>query len=315
MPNPAHDPTLDESLDEDLTVDEGEEGEAGEGDGSEAGDDADEGAGGGTEGASEADDGADTEGGATDDGQLVVSFGDEATEDDVDGDGKPAPTWLKNLRKQNRDKDRRIRDLERQVQSTAPAAPTVGPKPTMESCGFDAEKFETDLVAWTDRKARSDAAAADAQRQQEQQTQQWTRRLATVDAEEARLRIVGATDARESFEAQLSPLQQAIVLDGPDDAKTAAMLRIAIGRNPSVAARLRAIENPVKFSFAVAELVGKMKATKKGAPPAPEKRVRSGVAGAAAVDGALAKLEAEAARTGDRTKVAQYHRNKMKAAA
>jgi hypothetical protein len=315
MPNPAHDPDLDETLDDDLTVDGGEEGEDGAGDGSEAGGDADEEGGGGTEGTSEADDGADSEGGATDDGQLVVSFGDDVADDDVGDDGKAAPSWIKDLRKQNRDKDRRIRDLERQVQSTAPAAPTVGPKPTMESCGFDADKFEADLTAWTERKAKADAAAADIQRQQEQQTQQWTRRLATVDAEEARLRIVGATDARESFEAQLSPLQQAIVLDGPDDAKTAAMLRIAIGRNPSVAARLRAIENPVKFSFAVAELVGKMKATKKGAPPAPEKRVRSGVAGAAAVDGALARLEAEAARTGDRTKVAQYYRNKAKATA
>jgi hypothetical protein len=314
MPNPSADTDLEDQIDDALAGDDATGDADGDGDGSEAGDDSDEEGGTGTEGTS-SDDG-EGEGSDTDDGQLVISLGDDAEEEDAPGaDGRPAPAWLKNLRKENRDKDRRIRDLERQVQTQAPSVPTVGPKPTMESCGFDADKFEADLTAWTERKAKADSAVAAAESQRKQQEQTWTRRLATVDAEEGRLKLADREESREAFEAQLSPLQQALVLDGPDDPKTAAMLRYAIGRNPSVAARLRAIENPVKFTFAIAELVGKMKAVKKGVPPKPESRPRGGAAGHAAVDGALAKLEADAARTGDRTKVAAYHRNKMKAAA
>jgi hypothetical protein len=314
MPNPSTDTDLEDQIDDALAGEDATGDADGDGNGSEAGGDTDEEGGTGTEGTSS--DGVDGEGSDTDEGQLVISLGDDAEEEDAPGaDGRPAPAWLKNLRKENRDKDRRIRDLERQVQTQAPSAPTVGPKPTMESCGFDADKFEADLGAWTERKAKADAAAAETQRRQKAQEQTWTRRLASVDAEEARLKLADREESREAFEAQFSTLQQALVLDGPDDPKTAAMLRYAIGRNPSVAARLRAIENPVKFTFAIAELVGKMKAVKKSVPPKPESRPHGGAAGHSAVDGVLAKLEKEADRTGDRSKVAAYYRNKAKAAA
>lgn len=127
------------------------------------------------------------------------------------------------------------------------------------------------------------------------------------------LKVSDYDDASQAFEDTFSIVQQGIVIGGPEDPKASALLRYALGKNPKKAKELAAIKDPVKFAFAVAKLETQLKVTPRKSAPPPDRQVRSSVAGATAVDNQLARLQAEADKTGDRSKVAAYLRQKNKA--
>lgn len=258
----------------------------------------------GTEG--ESDDEGDDEG---DDDGVVVSIGEESPPSDEDQNR--APEWVRELRKSNREKDRRIRELESQVASRTPGQQpvAVGEKPTLEGCNFDTEKFERDLEAWHARKSEADAQARTRTQAEELQRAHWQTRIDAVAKAGSSLKVKDYDDAAQVFEDQFSAVQQGIVIGGPDDPKTSALLRYALGRNPKKAKDLASITDPVKFAFAVAKLETQLKVTPRKAAPAPDRTLRSSVAGAAAVDNQLARLRQEAEKTGDYSKVHAYRQN------
>lgn len=281
-----------------------------EGDEQQAGQQADD-------GAQAADDAAaDTEGGATDeageageadaaandDGDLLVTIGDEPA---ADADQAKAPDWVRELRKANREKERRIRELEAQLSTARPAqqAIVIGERPTLAACDFDEDKFAAELEGWHARKAAAEQHQRAQAQAAEQQQQQWQAKLASVTQAAAGLKVSDADDAIAAFEDTFSVMQQAIIIDAPDDPKTAALLRYALGKNPKAARQLAAITNPVKFTWALKELEAKVKTAPRKTAPPPDQRVRSPGAGAGIVQqGRLKELYAEAERTRDFTK-------------
>lgn len=279
--------------------------------------DADTGATGSDAGAAGVAEGSDATGAAAADAgaaeEIVVSLGEEQPAPEEDE--RRAPEWLRELRKANREKDRRIRELEGRLAQAnpAPAAVVVGDKPTMESCDFDADRFATELEAWHGRKMEADKQARERAQAEDQVRAQWQTRIDAVGTASSSLKLADLEDATHAFEDTFSLVQQGIVIGGPEDPKTAALLRYALGKNPGKAKELAAIKDPVKFAFAVARLETQLKVTPRKAAPAPDKPVRSTVAGAAAVDNQLLRLQEEADRTGDRTKVAAYLRDKQRA--
>lgn len=317
MPNPTDTELNDDQDDGAQAGDAGQGDDAGSG-AEEGGDDlvgdgADDA--GSQGGGSEDGDGADEEG----DGQTVVSFGGDDTDDSEQADDR-APAWVRDVRKQNRAQAREIHELKRKLAAVQPTTTVVvGVEPTLESCNGDIEKFKVEYAAYVKRKTDADVAAESARQAQENQAQQWRTRLASIDAEEGRLRLVGADEARDAFMTQLTPFQQAAVLQAFEDTKTSAMLRYALGHNATELTRVAQIQDPVRFVVAITELRQKMQTRKKGAqPPAPERRVRTGTPGAGAggpLDNQLERLRAEADKTGDRSKVAAYLRKKKVAAA
>lgn len=259
-------------------------------------------------------DDADGEGEGEGDGdQIVVSIGDDP--EPGEDDEKRAPEWVRELRKSNREKDRRIRELESKVAQAAPApqAIVVGEKPTLESCDYDAEMFERELEAWHTRKREADDQQRQRAQTEEQQRAQWQTRIDSVKTAAAGLKVKDYEDAGQVFDDTFSIMQQGIIIGGPEDPKASALLRYALGKNPKKAKELAAIKDPVKFAFAVAKLETQLKVTPRKSAPPPDRRVGSSVAGAAAVDSQLARLQAEADKTGDRSKVAAYLRTKSKA--
>lgn len=286
--------------------DAGSEGEGGEGDEGQAGD-AGDGADGGDTAQGEGDAGAGHDG-----DELVVSLGEAS--DPADDEQQRAPEWVRELRKSNREKDRRIRELEQRVAQAAPAqqAIVVGDKPTLEGCDFDADKFERDLEAWHARKVEADRQTREREQAQQQDQQRWQTRLEAVTKAATGLKVRDHEDAQASFEDAFSIVQQGIVLGGPEDAKTSALIRYALGKNPKKAQELAAIKDPVKFAFAVAKLETQLKVTPRKSAPPPDGQVRSAVAGAAAVDNQLERLRQEAAKTGDYSKVLAF-KNQQKA--
>lgn len=242
-----------------------------------------------------------------DEDEVVISLGEEPAAEEVDDKG--APQWVRELRISNRDKDRRIRELEKKLRTAAPAEPAavaLGAKPTLESCEFDPEKFETELEAWHERKRTADQQQRSRTEAEEKDRARWQTRMDAVTTAGAALKVKDYADAAQAFEDVFSPVQQGIIIGGPDDPKASALLRYALGKNPKKAKELAAIEDPVKFSFAVANLEKQLKVTPRKTAPPPERVVRSSVAGAAAVDNQLERLRADAAKTGDLSKVLAY---------
>src|SRR6185312_580908 len=104
-----------------------------------------------------------------------------------------APEWVRELRKANREKDRRIRELEQEKAAreaaNAPGAIKVGEKPTLEGCEYDPERFESELTAWHERKRQADEQAAAQRKEQESAQAAWQQRVAAYNTAKASLPV------------------------------------------------------------------------------------------------------------------------------
>jgi len=90
-------------------------------------------------------------------------------------------------------------------------------------------------------------------------------------------------------------------------AENPALVVYALGKNPKKAKELAAINDPVKFAFAIAKLESQLKIQPRKTAPPPERTAPSGNAPiSGATDGHLERLRSEAMRTGDMTKVIRY---------
>lgn len=259
------------------------------------------------------DDGADdAQDGAADEADGVsISFGDEASANEEDQ--TRAPDWIRELRKSNRDKDRALREKDAEIarlrgDGTQAAKVEVGARPKLADFDFDEDNYGEALDAWHARKAAADAQKTQQEQETQRQQEQWSTRLEAVTKASDSLRMPDYEDAAAAFEGVFSPLQQGIVIGGPDDAKTSAALRYALGKNQTKARELAAIKDPVKFAVALGKLEMQLKTTPRKAAPAPDAAVRSNVAGAAAVDNQLERLREQARKTGDYSKVGDFNR-------
>lgn len=242
--------------------------------------------------------------------EVVVSIGEESPPQD---ETAHAPEWVRELRKKNREDQRRIRELEDQLKAkteaeTKPAA--LGKKPALEDYDYDTEKFEQALASWYDRKRQHDEAAAEAKRQEEAQQKAWQAKLENYGKLKSELKVKDFDDAEAVTQETLNVTQQGIIVQG---AENPALLMYALGKNQKKAKELSSITDPVKFAFAVAKLETQLKVTNRKAPPPPEKTVQGTGGTSGAVDSTLERLRAEAEKSGDYTKVLQY--KKQKAAA
>lgn len=248
---------------------------------------------------------------------IAVAIGAEPSPGSEDNeeliDGKPAPQWVKDLRQKAKDDARELRELRAKV-ATAPTLPAVaeidpGEKPTLEGCDFNAEKFETDLAAWMDKKAKADQAKRDAEAKATADREAWQAKLNAYKDAGAALKVSDFQDAQDAATAALSPVQQAIIING---AGKPALLVYALGKDPAKLKELAAITDPVKFAFAAANIEKDIRVQpRKKQIPAPETKL-TGSAGTAHVDGTLERLRKEAERTNDYTKVHAYKRAKAK---
>ena len=244
------------------------------------------------------------------DDEVVVSIGEEAppTEEEV-----RAPEWVRELRKTNREKERRIRELEAKLTATTTEnkpVVTMGPKPKLEDHDYDADRYEQALDAWHERKRQHDLETETVKRSELEQHQAWQAKLDSYGKAKAELKVRDYEDAEETVQQLLNVTQQGVVLQGADNP---ALVIYALGKNPKKAKEIAEITDPVKFAFAVAKLEKELKVTNRRAAPAPERIVSGTGRSSGAVDSTLDRLREEAARTGNMTKVIQYKAQKRSA--
>jgi len=242
--------------------------------------------------------------------EVVVSIGEEAPPAEEE---QRAPEWVRELRKANREKERRIRELEARLQTTAqtenkPVA--LGPKPKLEEFDYDADRFEQALDAWHERKRQHDLQTEMVRQAELQQHQAWQAKLDSYSKAKAELRVRDYEDAEAIAQEVFNVTQQGVILQG---AENPALVIYALGKNPKKAAELAKNTDPVKFAFAVAKLEKELKVTNRRAAPAPERVIQGTGRASGAVDSTLERLRAEAEKTGNYTKVLQYKRQKQAA--
>lgn len=247
-----------------------------------------------------------------DDAEDIVTIGDSpppAKEEAEDEEIAKAPAWVKQLRAENKEKVKRIRDLEAKLQASqapAPVAKLVLPKkPTLEDVDYDADKFEAELLKWNDVKRKHDAVEAEARAEAEAAAKQAQDKLSAYKANSAALKVDDFAGAEDVVVKALSIEQQNILLAGTDNPH---LVVYALGTSPEKAKELASIKDPARFAVAIGKLEAQIKVAKRGssAPP-PERKPGSG-GHSVTVDQKLERLEEEADRTGDRTKVAAYRR-------
>lgn len=240
--------------------------------------------------------------------EVVVSIGDEQPPEE-----KPAPRWVKELRKSQRELARENRELKARLESAASTETKpvqLGPKPTLDGCEYDSERYEAELAAWFERKRDADQAEQRARDAQEAQERDWRAKLEAYGKAKAELKVRDYDEAEDAVQSLFDVTQQGVMLEG---AENPALLVYALGKSPSKAKELAAIKSPVKFAFAIAKLEKDLKVSNrtKKAPP-PERIVTGSGRISGSIDSELERLRAHAEKTGDISAVLRYKRQRKK---
>jgi hypothetical protein len=239
-----------------------------------------------------------------DEGELVVSIGEEAPPSDEQA---RAPEWVRDLRKRDRENVKRIKELEARLQEKEqPQAVTLPAKPTLEGCDYDAEAFEAKLSTWYDAKRAHDETAAQQRKAEEAAEQAWQAKVSSYEESKAKLPARDVDEAEDLVKQTFNPTQWAILVDGLDNP---ALVIYALGKNPAKAKELAAVGSLSRFAVLAGRLETEVKTSKRAAKPTPETSITGLAAGGnRGTDATLERLREEAARTGDITKVVSYRR-------
>ena len=256
---------------------------------------------------------------------LTITLGDENEEADDEEIEDPAetdeeahaPNWVKETRTRNKELNKTVKDLQRQLheaqaQAPVPApapAPALPEKPTLDECGYDVDEFEEKLLAWNEAKTQVVARQKVAQAEEEELQTAFQTKVTTYNTRKAALKVSDFPMAEAAVKASLDPVRQGIMVDIIDDPAT---MVYALYKNPTKMKEIAAIQNPLQFAKALTLLETKIKVASKAIKPKVPSDVP--VKGSSGVqnDARLDQLRAEADKTGDRSKVAAYIRSKAK---
>lgn len=235
-----------------------------------------------------------------DDEVLDFTFDEDGDEDtDADGDpyaGQPAPDWVKQLRKENRELKRQVREREAQQQNKALE---LREKPTLEAYDYDSEAYEEDLQDWFVEKQKYDQQI----KAEEERLQNYENRyIQSVD--KLRAKAPDYDDVEGVVADVLPPQRQAMIKVLVGDP---ARLAYTLGKSPKTLDELSKMDD-IQFIKQVTLMEQKMAKPKSRNPAKPKPKSHELTGGAGGGDTQLAKLEAQAAKTGDRSKVIAYKR-------
>lgn len=235
--------------------------------------------------------------------EIQISIGEEPPPHEQER----APEWVRDLRKANREKERRIRELESRLQSTETKPVELGKRPTLEENDYDTDRYENSLNAWYERKRQVDEVSAREQYAEMVNRQAWEKKLDGYSKAKADLKVRDYDDAEALAQEIFTADQQGYIVHC---AKNSAQVVYALGKNPGKAKELAAIKDPLYFAYALSDLEKEIKVTNRKAAPPPEKIVSGTGRSSGAVDSTLERLRADAEKTGNYTKVVAYRQQK-----
>jgi hypothetical protein len=249
---------------------------------------------------------------AEEEGEFIVTIGEEAPPQE---DDKKAPEWVRELRKAHTETKKENRELQERLASYEKKPDiTLGPKPVASDFEYDYDKdksaeeqYAEKLDEWYVKKEQVAEQEKEVKAKETEQQKAWKSTLGAYEEKKAviKAKALGFDEAEALVKDSLSVVYQGAILSGSDNP---ALLILALGKNPAKLKELSSIEDPSKFIFAVAKMETQLKTSNRKAVTTPEKKVVGSGSGANSTDATLAKLEAEAEKTGDRSKILDYKR-------
>lgn len=217
--------------------------------------------------------------------EYSLRIGDEeiqlTEEDDDHVDGQPAPQWVKDLRKNNREKEKELRELRRQLEEIQskpaevqqPQSDALPPKPTLESCDYDEAAFEQAVTDWHEKKSRAEQQKQQQQRQQQEYQQRFQQRVEAHKQRAAKLPVKDYQEMESIVLSELKPIQQDIIIHAADEGSE--LIAYALGKNPQLRQRVAAETDPIRAAFLLGQIskqVSLAPKPKKAIKPEPEVR-------------------------------------------
>lgn len=238
-----------------------------------------------------------------DENAVEIGFADDEQEEET-----PLVRKLRDqLREAHRQNRRRPAVVDDDPEPAVPARPR-----SVTDFDYDEDRFNAAIdehleakeahLAWKARQDDRERSRKTAQEEQTKRVEQQRNALGVSDYDQR------AATVRET----LSDAQMAILIGGADNP---AQLIYALGRSQTRLALLAGEENLAKFAVMLGKTEKEVKVTKRQAPP-PETQVRGATASlSTGPDKHLERLEREADKTGDRSKVIAYRREQRAKAA
>lgn len=275
--------------------------------GTDDGDDQDGSGAGGEEGQ---DQGTEDEGGSGDDAdgagdgdddEDVITFGGEASAPEQD------TRTIRELREAVKTYKRRAHDAEAKL---APVEDDLGAEPDPDDYWDNPEGLRDAIRDYDRKKARRDERIA-AQTEQAQRMQaRWDEQSSAFESNWAGLKVASKDEARARVEDQFDAAQQAMLIKA---SRGNAGFLVFLGNSPDRLAKLKELaHDPADFLVEAAVMAKEVGVSKRKPDTQPETRHRGSSGGGGGGDQKLARLEAEARKTGDRTALNRYRRNMAK---
>ena len=237
---------------------------------------------------------------------LVVSIGDDEPDKEEEV-SESAPEWVKDLRKTNREQKKRLKEFEAKEaqRQSAKDQVEVGEQPKQDDYDYEQqEQYANDIISWNDRKRKLETTKQAAKDEEVAADARYHKRLASYDTNKAALQVDNFEEVEDRVKSQFSVQQHAIAIHALDKPE---LFMLAVGNSQKTLDRLSEIKDPVIFAVEIGKIEAKLKTTKRKSPP-PETRLKGNAAIGGASDTHMAKLEREAEKSGDRTKIYAYRR-------
>lgn len=231
---------------------------------------------------------------------VEIDFGDSS--DEAAPASESDNSVIRELRARMREKDKELAELRR---ASKPAKIEVGERPTLASCEYDEDRFNTEFDAWSTRKAKAEAQEAEAVAANEARQGAFQKKVQAFEAQKATLGVDGFDEIEAEIVASLPPELVAGILHSD---KPAALM-VALQRSPGTMQELAQSDLP-KALMMLGKLEDKVQVRKSSTrKPKPDKPIQGTTPRGS--DRELKRLEKEAERTGDRTELIR-HRRKLR---
>lgn len=237
-----------------------------------------------------------------DDGEEYLAFGDEPEQSP-----EPETDLVKRLRKEIRDRDKKLAQFSKQPQGEEPIV--VGNRPTIEECEFDQEEFDRRFEEWEQRREARRQQDQRIEQSQQQQQERWQQVQNSYQQAKQKLPFADKQEAERAAFDELTDIQQAVIASVADNP---ALVIYAAGKSATKLAEIASIDDPLKLAKYIGRMEASMTVKKRARPPQPDTPLKGGTISASA-DKHEAKLEKEAERTGDRTALIKYRKQKREA--
>lgn len=231
--------------------------------------------------------------------EVDIFLGDEPLEsptsedDDADVDGKPAPQWVKDLRKQNRELSRKLKELESKKLETAEAEKPVTELPPMPDISdadidYDGEKLKQKMAEWVDLKIKHDSHKASQEAEQKRQQEEHLKRFERYNERKKAVKVAGYDIAEQVVINEVPQNIQSMIIHY---AEAPEMVVLAAGRNAEIRKQLANTKDPVELGRLIGSIEAKARiAPKVASKPSATPQVKaSGGAEIASIERALEK--------------------------